>query len=216
MNPDDIALYLQQNPDFFDVNADLLAHLSVPHPVDGRAISLTERQIHALREKLRQLEAKFGELLCFGEENDEIGEKVHRLALALIEAEDFDAIRQAVLLHMLEDFAVPHTALRVWPGEPAGEAAEFAPVSPEAQAFAAGLDHPYCGAPAHDEVMGWFGESAAHIRSVALVPLRREGEAFGLLVLGSEETERFYPEMGTLYLGRIGEMVGVALLRQLG
>lgn len=216
MNPDDIALYLQQNPDFFDANADLLAHLSVPHPVDGRAISLTERQVHALREKIRQLEAKFGELLRFGEENDEIGEKVHRLALALIEAEDFDGIRQAVLLHMLEDFAVPHTALRAWPGGPTREAVEFAPVSPEAQSFASGLDHPYCGAPSNDEVMGWFGESAGHIRSVALVPLRREGEAFGLLALGSEETERFYPEMGTLYLGRIGDMVSAALLRQLG
>lgn len=216
MNPDDIARYLQQNPDFFDIHADLLAHLTVPHPVDGRAISLTERQLHALREKIRQLEAKFGELLRFGEENDEIGEKVHRLALALIEAEDFDGIRQAVLLHLLEDFAVPHTALRVWkPGE-VPEAVEFAPVSEEARAFAAGLDQPYCGAAANEEVMGWFGESAGHIRSVALMPLRREGEAFGLLALGSEEGERFYPEMGTLYLGRIGDMVGAALTRQLG
>lgn len=216
MNPDDIALYLQQNPDFFDANADLLAHLSVSHPMDGRAISLTERQIHALREKIRQLEAKFGEVLRFGEENDEIGEKVHRLAVALIEAEDFDGIRQAVLLHLLEDFAVPHTALRVWHGVPAREAVEFAPVSSDARTFASTLEHPYCGAPANDEVMGWFGESAGHIRSVALVPLRRGGEAFGLLVLGSEEAERFYPEMGTVYLGRIGDMVSAALTRQLG
>lgn len=216
MNPDDIALYLQQNPDFFDANADLLAHLTVPHPVDGRAISLTERQLQALRDKIRQLEAKFGELLRFGEDNDEIGEKVHRLALALIAAEDFDGIRQAVLLHLLEDFAVPHTALRVWGAGPAPEAAEFAAVSEEARAFAAGLEQPYCGTPANDEVMGWFGESAGHIRSVALVPLRREGDAFGLLALGSEEAERFYAEMGTLYLGRIGEMVGAALLRPLG
>lgn len=216
MNPDDIALYLQQNPDFFDTNADLLARLNVPHPVDGRAISLTERQLQALREKIRQLEAKFGELLRFGEENDEIGEKVHRLALALIQAEDFDGIRQAVLLHLLEDFAVPHTALRVWGTGPAPEAVEFAPVSEEARAFAAGLEQSYCGTPANDEVMGWFGESAGHIRSVALVPLRREGDAFGLLALGSEEAERFYPEMGTLYLGRIGDMVGAALTRELG
>jgi uncharacterized protein len=216
MSPNDIALYLQQNPDFFDTNADLLARLTVSHPVDGRAISLTERQLHALREKIRQLEAKFGELLRFGEENDEIGEKVHRLALALIEAEDFDSIRQAILLHLLEDFAVPHTALRVWDRVLTREVVEFSAVSEEARDFAARLDQPYCGAPTNDEVMGWFGESVSHIRSVALVALRRDDKAFGLLALGSEEAERFYPEMGTLYLGRIGQMVAVALLRQLG
>jgi hypothetical protein len=216
MSPSDVAHYLQQNPDFFDTNAELLAHLTVSHPVDGRAISLTERQLHALREKIRQLEVKFAELLRFGEENDEISEKVHRLALALIEAEDFDSIRQAILLHLLEDFAVPHVALRVWNSVLTREGVEFAPVSEEVRFFAGDLRLPYRGAPANGEVMDWFGESAPHVRSVALVPLRRDSQVFGLLALGSEEAERFYPEMGTLYLGRIGDMVSLALLRQLG
>jgi len=52
--------------------------------------------------------------------------------------------------------------------------------------------------------------------AVALMPLRRGAQVFGLFALGSEETERFYAGMGTLYLGRIGELVSVALLRQLG
>ncbi|HMW51871.1 MAG TPA: DUF484 family protein [Rhodocyclaceae bacterium] len=34
--------------------------------------------------------------------------------------------------------------------------------------------------------------------------------------MGSEDSERFYPEMGTLYVTRIGEMVACALRRQLG
>lgn len=216
MNSNDIALYLQQNPDFFDANADLLAQLSVSHPGDGRAISLTERQLHALREKIRQLEAKFAELLRFGEENDEISEKVHRLALALIEAEDFDSIRQAILIHLLEDFAVPHLALRVWNSVLTRDSIEFSPVAEEVRFFAGDLRQPYCGGPCNNEMMAWFGESASHVRSVALVPLRRDTQVFGLLALGSEEAERFYPEMGTLYLGRIGDMVGLALLRQLG
>jgi hypothetical protein len=44
------------------------------------------------------------------------------------------------------------------------------------------------------------------------VALRRE-TPFGLLVLASEDPQRFYPEMGTLYLARIGEMAGAALGR---
>ncbi|MBL8438616.1 MAG: DUF484 family protein [Zoogloeaceae bacterium] len=216
MNANEIVLYLQQNPDFFDNHADLLAQLTVPHPADGRAISLTERQLHALREKIRQLEGKFAELLRFGEENDQISEKVHRLVLALIEAEDFESIRQAILLNLLEDFSVPHVAMRVWNSVLSREGPEFSPVSEAVRFFAGDLRSPYCGPPSQPEVTGWFGEAAGRVRSTALMPLRRGAQVFGLLALGSEEPERFYPEMGTLYLGRIGDMVSLALLRQLG
>jgi uncharacterized protein YigA (DUF484 family) len=37
-----------------------------------------------------------------------------------------------------------------------------------------------------------------------------------LLVLASEETRRFYPEMGTLYLERLGQLIGAALVRMQG
>jgi hypothetical protein len=51
---------------------------------------------------------------------------------------------------------------------------------------------------------------------VAQIPLREEGfggACFGLLVLASEDAYRFYPDMGTMYLSRIGELAGAALLR---
>ncbi|MBL8433261.1 MAG: DUF484 family protein, partial [Dechloromonas sp.] len=59
----------------------------------------------------------------------------------------------------------------------------------------------------------WFGEQAAHLRSQALVALCDGGATIGMLALGSEDARRFYPEMGTLYLERIGEMVSAALIR---
>nr|MBL8455776.1 DUF484 family protein [Zoogloeaceae bacterium] len=51
---------------------------------------------------------------------------------------------------------------------------------------------------------------------VALIPLRRDAQVFGLLALASEDGERFYPEMGTLYLTRIGDLTAAALRRELG
>jgi uncharacterized protein YigA (DUF484 family) len=67
-----------------------------------------------MRERIAQLENKFAELLEFGEENDAIGDKVHRFCVSLLEAEDFESIRQAIYTHLQEDFAVPHVAFRVW------------------------------------------------------------------------------------------------------
>ena len=216
MNASDVIQFLQAHPDFFDANAGLLTDLTVTHPHNGRAISLTERQLIALRERIAQLENKFAELLEFGEENDAIGEKVHRLTQALLEAEDFELIRQAIYTHLQEDFAVPHVAFRVWNSVLSRGGPEFLPVGEDVRSFTGNLAHPYCGVLTLREVGNWFGPAGRQIRSVALAPLRRDEKTFGLLALGSEDPERFYPAMGTLYVTRISEMVSSALSRQLG
>ena len=68
----------------------------------------------ALREKLKALEARLAELLQFGEENDALSEKVHRLSVALAGAKDFPALATSIYFHLREDFSVPHVQLRIW------------------------------------------------------------------------------------------------------
>lgn len=217
MTADDVAQYLQANPKFFDEYHELLAHLYVPHPHGGRAISIAERQILTLRDKSKQLETKLVELIRFGEENDAIGDKVHRLSLALASALEADTALAALKTHLSEDFAVPHVALRLWGTATRIESAEFTPVGEGTRAYVAGLKQPYCGPNGGFEAVAWFGEAAPQVRSVALVPLRRSAEeSIGLLALGSEETERFYTDMGTVFLERIGELASASLLRVLG
>ena len=214
MTPDDIAVFLRTNPQFFDKHPELLESIHVPHPYGGRAIPLAERQTVALREKLKLVEGKLAELIQFGEENDAISEKVHRLAVALVGARDFPSLTQSLYFHLREDFAVPHVALRVWgKGVPADfdEAREVA--EPQRQS-AETMGAPHCGAAAGNPFLPWFGESAEHVRSVALVPLGQTA-IFGLLAMGSEDPQRFYPEMGTLYLRRIGELCAAGVTARL-
>ena len=49
----DIAQYLADHPDFFDQNPELLAGMQLPHPHNGQAISLVERQSLMLRERVQ-------------------------------------------------------------------------------------------------------------------------------------------------------------------
>jgi len=208
---DDVARYLQENPVFFEEYADLLSQIYVPHPHGGQAIPLSDRQVMSLREKAKALEGKLAELIQFGEENDVISGKVHRLAVALLSARTLPTALHELYYNLREDFAVPHAALRLWRG--AGDRAEFRPASAELRDFSGKLDEPFCGANANFEAAAWFDEAAPHIRSVAFMPLRELDATFGLLALASEDSARFYPEMGTLYLKRIGEMVSAAMLR---
>jgi uncharacterized protein YigA (DUF484 family) len=216
MNADDVVRFLREHPDFLSRHGDIFAEITVPHPHGGQAITLAERQLHALRDKIRLLEGKLAELIRYGEENDEIGEKVHRLSLALLEAEDFEAVRDALFQSLRDDFSVPHVAMRIWNSVLTLDGEDFLPVSDSLHALAVDMRQPSCGAPGHLEVLEWLGEAAPHVRSVALVPLRRDAELHGMLVLASEEAQRFYPEMGTLYLARIGELAASALRRLLG
>lgn len=217
MNAEDVAQYLRAHPDFLSEHDELFTRLTVPHPQHGgQAISLAERQLHALRNKIRQLEMKLAELIRFGEENDDISTKVHRLSIALLEAGNVNSVRQALIDALRDDFAVPHVGLKLWglaaTDDTDGVAyADAFGVSEAARRHVEALRHPYCGAPESIEVASWFGEAAPHIRSLALMPLRDEGSCFGLLALGSAEAERFYPEMGTLYLGRIADLAAAAL-----
>ena len=213
MKPDDVAAYLKDHPEFFEQYAEIVADVFIPHPHGGRAISISERQILTLRERGKQLESKLGELIQFGEENDVIGEKVHRLTLALIAARDLAALMHVAGFNLREDFSVPHVALRVWHPEAAGDAPEFS-ASEATRSFASGLLHPHCGPLAMADTAEFFGEAAPLLKSWAYVPLRGR-ETFGLLALASEDPQRFYPEMGTLYLTRIGEVAAACLLRHL-
>lgn len=212
--PDEIAEYLKNNPSFFEHYADLMAQIFLPHPHGGRAVSLAERQMLTLREKNRQTETKLAELIAFGEENDAISEKVHRLAVGLIAAETFQAVIHLLNFHLRDDFSVPHVALRLWhKPEEIDDLPEFAVVGEELQVFAETLGRPYCGSTAGFGTASWFGEHADHIRSQALIALRNGGGTIGMIALGSEEASRFYADMGTLYLERLGEMVSAALAR---
>jgi uncharacterized protein YigA (DUF484 family) len=214
MTAEEVAQFFRTHPQFFDQHPELLESIYVPHPYGGRAIPLSERQILSLRDKVKLLEAKLGELLKFGEDNDALSEKVHRLATGLLGARDFAAAAQALQFHLREDFSVPHVALRIWGRPLPAGVAEGEAVAPELRASVEAMGAPFCGPAAGSRFLPWFGDAEAHVRSIALVPLGQT-KAIGLLALGSEDAQRFYAEMGTLYLRRIGELTVAALAARL-
>src|SRR5437588_4011767 len=214
MNNDDVAQFLRSHPQFFEQHSELLENIQVPHPYGGRAIPLAERQTVALREKAKQLEGRLAELMQFGEENDAISEKVHRLSVALVGARDFPALARSLYFHLREDFAVPHVVLRVWGKAVPVDFEESEAVDAKQREQASMMGAPQCGPAQGNIFTAWFRDAAEHIRSLALVPLGQTA-VFGLLALGSEDPKRFYPDMGTLYLRRIGELCAAGVAARL-
>lgn len=210
MKAEDISRYLATHPEFFDEYPHLLTDIRVNHPFEGRAIPIAERQILNLRDKVSLLETKLAELIQFGEENDAISRKMQHITVAMMAARDLTTLIHAVYLNLHEDFAIPHTALRVWQAN--GDDVEFSPSSDEVKSWVENMPHPQCGAYLHPEALGWLAEDTSHLRSYAAIPLKSD-KVIGVLLLASEEPRRFYPQMGTLYLQRLGELLAVGLQR---
>jgi uncharacterized protein YigA (DUF484 family) len=201
MKAEEVSQYLLDNPLFFEDHAEMLSQINLPHPHGGRTISLSERQMLTLRERVKELEKKLHELLEFAKENDALQLKMHQFCCALFGPHD-RATLQSLTVHNLRDlFAVPHVVLHLWKEEPPGS---------DVLAFADQHLQPVCTLHAMHDTLSWFGETAEHLRSFAYLPLRAHDQTIGLLILASEDKERFYPEMGTLFLQRIAETLGCA------
>ena len=215
--PEEITQYLQDHPEFFEEHPDLLESLRFPHPYEGRAISLNERQVAMLREKNKLLQDRLQELIDVGENNDAISEKMHRLTVALLGFSSLPELLHELQYHLCEDFSIPHVILRLWQVDEFGTEAdlsspEFDTISNNVRILAQGMLRPYCGPEVDDEIRQWFAQDAEYLQSFAVIPLKKQSN-FGLLVMASPEAERFYPDMGTLYLERLGNMVSSSIMR---
>ncbi len=210
---DDVAAWLKANPDFFMDHADVFSAMRIPHPQGGHAISMVERQLISLRERNTQLERQLAELIGYGQHNDGLIEKLHRLTLALLRAPNAEVTLDVVVESMRSDFAIPFAAVRWWGGQIADAELEACAVcSAEFRSYIAGLDRPYVGPNAAHESRDWLGSGADESRSFAYVPLADGGVA-GVLMLGSGDGGRFTPDMATDVLTRLAHLTSAALAR---
>ena len=209
----DIANYLANTPGFFERHAELLSVVQIASPHGQRAVSLQERQMEMLRERIKGLEAKIIEMIRNGQDNVAIADRLHRWTRTILLTRDAASLPQAMVDELMHQFMIPQAALRLWDLDETHAAQPFAQgVSEDLKTFAASLGVPYCGVNAGFEAVGWLAEPSS-VMSLAMIPLRHDDIAFGLLVLASPDPTRYSAEMGTEFLQRIGDVAAAALTR---
>ena len=209
----EIADYLALTPEFFQRHAELLGAVQLASPHGARAVSLQERQMEMLRDRLKGMERRIMEMIRHSQENLALADRLHRWACALMLTPQSAELPEALLRQLMHHFIVPQASLRLWGVAAQYKDAAFArEVSAGVKAFSNSLAVPYCGVNAGFEALQWLAD-AVSVRSTALVPLRapQSASAFGLLVLASPDPMRYSADMGTEFLGRIGELAGAAL-----
>ena len=211
--------YLQQNPDFFERNAPLLTKLRLPHDRGPATVSLVERQVQVLRDKNQALENRVREFVDVARGNDVLSGKIHRLACRMIGARSAQQIIDTLENVLREDFGASEWLLVITRKDvPQLIRLEnrhlrvVARDSGDLKTFDTFFEsaRPRCGQIRDSQRDYLFGAGTIEIGSVALVPLGPNA-SFGLLAIGSPDSERFDPTMSTDYLGEIGELVSAAV-----
>jgi uncharacterized protein YigA (DUF484 family) len=211
MTAQHVAKFLQENPDFFVEHADLFSTLEVPHPHQSRAISLGERQIMTLRDRLRDFEFRLADLVRNAAFNESTSVKLNQWCAKMLSENSTIRLPGEVALGLAEHFNLQEVAMRVWglelPAEGVG-----APVDEAIHTYASALSHPYVGTDTALAPANWLSAKPA---SLAILALRASAQepAFGLLVLGSDDAQRFSPEMGTAFLETVSLLASAALCR---
>ncbi len=205
-----VARFLEKYPEFFEEHATLLANLRIPDRHGGRAISLLERQVILLRDKTILLEEKLAELIYFAEENDQLHEKMHRLTLSLMSVRDRAILFKFIEQELKEIFQLDAVSLKVWGHLVHPHEAVVEPSIPQLN-FANQLHKPLCGRQIGIDPAELFADPD-RLKSFACVGLKHQTTQ-GILSFGSHLAEHYHPQMDTLYLKRMGELITETLLR---
>lgn len=223
LDDDAVAAYLVEEPDFFARRPEVLAKLKVPHG-SGATVSLIEKQVEVLRGQNRALERKLVDLIEVARANDAAIERIHQLALNLMESTDLSELLTNLQDVLRSRFTADEVAIVLFAPVANGPAAALAgsparlvgrdeaPLEHFANFIKAGK--PHCGRLRPPQLEFLFGDKAAAIGSCALIPLGPRAE-LGLLAIGARSEDQFAPTLGTVYLVHIGELVATALAPRL-
>lgn len=217
---DEIANYLIHTPGFFERQAGLLAAVQLVSPHGGRAVSLQERQMEMLREKIRGLERRIMDMIRHSQENEAIAARLHQWMRNVMLTHDDRVVPDVLVQSLQQQFLIPQAGVRLWGTNthalregladlPCAQA-----VSDDARSFAGSLTMPYCGVNAGFEASRWLDDGNS-MASVALLPLHHGESCFGLLVLGSPDPTRYTADMGVDFLVQVAEIASAALSRLL-
>ncbi len=206
---------LKDCPDILVRNPALLAELEIPHE-SGTAISLIERQVGVLRDKLQASDKRLRELMDNARSNERLAESRHRLAINLLNAHDLDDVISIVLDELGNELDADFAIVRLFTEDEdrlKDKPDLFIDANTVAiKSFSTMLDNrkPMCGRCTEEQNAFLFGDQADQVGSAAVIPLVA-GARLGLLALGGRDENRFSIAMGTEFLGQIGELISAAL-----
>lgn len=206
---------LRDNPTIFQRHPELLELVSLS---DSRGTaSLLEKQVEALKQRLRAMQNRQSDFVEVARENEQISDSFAAIISLLIGYQNLSEFAAEFPAALRNTFNIDEVSIKT--------AASVTKRESEQEAYHAALER----LPKHQAVCDnrwpngvlrlFFSE---RIKSAALVPLKAQSKTgqsdqdnpiIAVLALGSTDPERYTHELGTAHLSRLGLMAGICLKR---
>lgn len=213
--------YLRNHPDFFQQHNNLLSELHLRHE-SGGAISLVERQVAILRERNMVMRRRMNELMQTAKYNDELFAKTRTLTLELLHVDGWHELNEVLATYVLTDFHADFVCCHLTGIRIAGKSVSGTRMALDhIESHASTLPHerfmrgpyPVCAALRRDELMELFPNVSHEADgSAVLAPLAVEPSG-GCLAIGSRDPRGFAPDMDTLFVTYIAEVLSRVVQR---
>lgn len=207
-----VVEYLQTHPDFFVTHESLLQNLTIPHRC-GDARSLIEYRVLQLTQKNELLKQQLNNLIAIARDNDELYHQLHHFILAMLANRNLSQTLDTIRSHLQENFRADAVAIQLLGDEPQQMCANGYTISPldaRLESFNPVFtkQQPVCGRLKAEQLQLLFAEQAPTIKSSVLIPLTNaQNNRVGLLAIGSHDSQRFPPGMGTTFLTQMGSII---------
>ena len=212
--------YLRANPDLFQTYSSELSDLKVEH-ASGAAVSLIERQVELLRERIFRMRRRMNQLLHTARGNDALFAKIRSLTLALLDVSTWNDLNEVLATNVLVEFDADYVCCHVQSDHLDFDHIRSYGDAPPFEPFVSG-QMPVCAALRAAFVRSRRVRTAA-LRAAelqSLFPARHhdgDGSAVllpltlntghGCLAVGSRETHRFTRDLDTLFVSHIGDIL---------
>jgi uncharacterized protein YigA (DUF484 family) len=203
LDDSDVRTFLQANPDFFLRNGDLLEKLAVPHATRG-SVSLVDVQSDQLKKRVRQLSQKLNQLISVAKQNEKIYRVYVALNLKLMQCKNFADVQNTLEEVMLEQLNLASVHIKPFSG---------ALALPELQQrlfiekrFRSGKF--FFGRLGQHEKQLLFADDVAESAALVLIG---DDKPIAILAVGSKDAGHFAPNMDTLLLRQLQQMLNILL-----
>ncbi len=221
INSDDIPLtdelvvsYLQDNPEFFNRNNSLMTSLRLTDEQRG-TVSLVERQLQQLRQKVHGLEDEITQLMSVANHNEQLFVLYSDLYLRLLDCQS--AAELLDCLHQATTELLSLSSFKLWliPSNNSEVTHHSLSTNDCAGVMQNRLtnDEYYFGRLQESEQTLIFSKPCSG--SVVLIKLTHDEQPVGFLAIGSEDAHHFDPRMDTLLLNQFKRLVAKLLHQQL-
>lgn len=212
-----VAQYLQENPEFFINRDNLLTEITLPHE-SGKAISLLERQVTILRERSIESRHTLNVLMENAKYNDQLFNVTRALILALLAESEVSQIASATEANLNTQPGIDASSVILFSAEDLHnvdnariESADFLQDN-----FPTLIRDrkTICKNIEKSTAKLLFPNSGASIRSVALCPIGKD-RMLGVLAIGNKAQDYFNADLDTLFLDFIGEVLESIIIRKI-